>query len=242
MSQVDHFDSVAAHYDDLRNPAAPERFALLDRVGALRGTRLLDIGCGTGAQLHALRDVLGCRVSGIDASPGMLREARAKLPDADLRLGRAEQLPFGDGEFERALMLLVVHHFDRSAAFAEAHRVLEPGGRLLIQTPDPNAFQRFWMAPLFPSYVDVEQRRFPTGETLERELRTAGFEAVTIIRHAIPRSFTRDEAVARIRGRYASTFDHLSDEEYRTGLASAERDLADTVEYTFEMLIVRADR
>jgi ubiquinone/menaquinone biosynthesis C-methylase UbiE len=242
MSQVDHFDAVASRYDDLRRPGPLARYELLDRVGGLKGTRLLDIGCGTGVHLRAFQDLLGCRVSGIDPSPGMLREARTKLPDADLRPGRAEELPYGDDAFERAVMLLVVHHVDRPSAFAEARRVLEPGGCLIIQTADPAAFPSFWMAPLFPSYVDVEQRRFPAPLTLEQELLAAGFAAVRVTPHTVPRAFPRKEALERIRGRYASTFDHFSDEEYRAGLARAERELPATVEYTLEMLILRADR
>ena len=238
MSQVDHFDAVAGRYDELRRPVPLARYELLDRLGELAGTTVLDIGSGTGAHLRAFRDHFGCRVAGIDPSPGMLAEARAKLPDADLRTARAEELPFADATFERALMMLVVHHLDRRRAFGEARRVLARGGRLVVQTPDPAGFAHGWLAPLFPSYVDVEQRRFPAAETLERELRAAGFVSTSASGHTVERTFSREEAIARIRGRYASTFDHFSDDEYRAGLVRAERDLPETVEYTLAMLVV----
>ena len=86
---------------------------------------MLDIGCGTGAHAELLARHFGCVPAGVDASDGMLAQARAKLPDADLRLGTAERLPFEDGKnFDAALMVFVVHHVDHPRAFAEARRVL----------------------------------------------------------------------------------------------------------------------
>jgi SAM-dependent methyltransferase len=243
MSQTDHFDAVAARYDALR--AAGDfagLHATLAEVGDIAGTHLLDIGCGTGAHLKVFRDEYGCAVTGVDASARMLAEAHAKLPEADLRQGLAEALPFADGAFGAALMMLVVHHLDRPRSFAEARRVLASGGRLLVHTPDPDGFEHGWLAPLFPSYVDVERARFPTADRLTEELRAAGFGGVSTTRLTVPRTWSREYALQRIRGRYASTFDLLPDDEYEAGLARAERELPDPVEYTLESLVVRADR
>jgi SAM-dependent methyltransferase len=137
-------------------------------------------------------------------------------------------------------MSLVVQHLDRRRAFAEASRVLGAGGRLVIVTPEFESFPGAWMAPLFPSYVSVEQARFPSRPALEGELPAAGFAGVRFVGVPVQRRFTRESAVERIRGRYASTFDHFSDEEYREGLARAERELPDPVEYLLELLVVVA--
>jgi hypothetical protein len=112
----------------------------------------------------------------------------------------------------------------------------------VIATPDPAMFPRAWMAPLFPSYVDIEQRRFPDGETLDAALDGAGFRNVSCASLSVQRRFTREHALERLRRRYASTFDHMSDAEYREGLDRAERDLRDPVEYVLEWLIVVAER
>ena len=243
MSQTDHFDAVAARYDALRVP--PGLTILHDtllREGELTGKRVLDIGCGTGAALAILAQQFHCTVSGVDPSAGMLEQARRKLPDADLRQGVAEDLPFPDEAFDAALMMTVVQHVDRRRAFPETRRVLANGGRFLIATPDPAMFPRAWMAPLFPSYVEIEQRRFPAAETMEEELDAARFSAVRCVSLAVPRRFDREHALERLRRRYASTFDHMSDAEYAAGLARAERDLPDPVEYLLEWLIVVAER
>ena len=97
MSQTDYFDTAAPRYDALRTAGDLSRLlSALAEAGGFAGARLIDIGCGTGAHLRAFRDQYGADVSGIDASPQMLAEARAKLPDADLRVGLAEELPFPD--------------------------------------------------------------------------------------------------------------------------------------------------
>jgi SAM-dependent methyltransferase len=243
MSQREHFDAVADRYDALRvPPGLTILHHTLVRAGGLTGARVLDIGCGTGAALAVLEREFGCVVTGIDPSTGMLGECRRKLPHADLRQGVAEELPFSDEAFDAAMMMTVVQHVERSRAFPEARRVLVDGGRFVIATPDPEMFPRAWMAPLFPSYVEIEQRRFPGRETLERELPAAGFSAVRVVTLSAPRRFDRAHALQRIRHRYASTFDHMSDVEYREGLARAERELPSVVEYQLEWLVVVAVR
>ncbi|MGZ8687235.1 MAG: class I SAM-dependent methyltransferase [Gaiellaceae bacterium] len=243
MSQTEHFDAVAARYDELRwtGDFDPWHAAVVD-AGELAGARVLDIGCGTGEHLRVLREQHGCEVSGIDASQEMLDQARAKLPGADLRLGLAEHLPFPDAGFDAALMTVVVQHLDRPRAFAEARRVLAPGGRLIVHTPDPDAFERGWLAPFFPSYVEVERARFPAADALARELRAVGFARITLTPLQTPRCWPRDDALDCIRGRFISTFDLLPQDEYEAGLARAERELPDPVEYAYASLLVRADR
>jgi ubiquinone/menaquinone biosynthesis C-methylase UbiE len=241
VSQIEHFDRIAERYDRLRAPpGVTEVHETLVREADLAGKRVLDIGCGTGVNLRILAEAFGCDVSGVDSSEGMLEEARRKMPHADLRLGVAERVPFEGGRFDAALMSLVVQHLDRPRAFAEAFRVLGAGGRLVIVTPEFESFPRAWMAPLFPSYVAVEQSRFPSQPALGGELPAAGFSEVRFVTVPVPRRFSREDAIERIRGRYASTFDLLSEEEYREGLARAELELPDPVEYLLELLVVVA--
>jgi ubiquinone/menaquinone biosynthesis C-methylase UbiE len=241
MSHVEHFDRLAGRYDTLRAPPGVTAVhELLAREIDLAGKRVLDVGCGTGANLLVFARHFGCVPAGVDSSEGMLAESRRKLPDADLRRGVAEQLPFDDASFDATWMSLVVHLLDRPRAFAEARRVLVDGGRLIVVTPDADSFPRAWMAPLFPSYVAVEQARFPSRRVLAEELTAAGFASITVTLVPIERRFSREHALERIRGRYASTFDHFDDEEYRAGLARAERELPDPVEYLLELLVVVA--
>jgi hypothetical protein len=90
---------------------------------------------------------------------------------------------------------------------------------------------------LFPSMEAVDRARFVTGDELARELRAAGFQEVVLHRLSQQGSLTREQALERIRGRNISTFDLISEEEYEAGLARAERELPNTVEYRVEWLI-----
>lgn len=110
--------------------------AVLDAAHAGRGTRLLDVGCGTGLTL-VLAAQRGAIPSGLDISPGLLAIARerlhsAGLPGADLRDGDMESLPFADASFD-AVTGVNAFQFagDPRRALSAAARVLRPGGRVV---------------------------------------------------------------------------------------------------------------
>src|SRR5213596_169632 len=113
-SSASDFGALAPRYDELRHAEPEVRsevFALLVRAGDLRGRRVLDVGCGTGTLATWLAEHAAARVWGVDVSPEMLAVAREKVPaGVGLKEGRAEELPFKDGWFERAVMMLVLHH------------------------------------------------------------------------------------------------------------------------------------
>src|SRR5580692_8751943 len=105
--------------------------AVLDAAGAGQGTRLLDVGCGSGLTLVLARE-RGALPSGVDISPGLLGIARDRLPDADLREADMESLPFGDAAFD-AVTGVNAFQFagDPRRALREAARVTRPGGRVV---------------------------------------------------------------------------------------------------------------
>jgi SAM-dependent methyltransferase len=212
------------------------------REGDLRGRRVLEVGCGTGTMSTALAERALCKVWGVDASPEMVEIARGRVPDGvGLKVARAEDLPFRDGWFERAVMRLVLHLLDRSRALRELRRVLAPGGRLALATFAPEHFAEFWLNGLFPSLEAIDRARFPNPEQLARGILDAGFSAVRLVRLSQSRVTDRETALARIRGRHISTFDLLDEDEIRAGTARAEHELPERVEYRLEWLIAVAD-
>jgi ubiquinone/menaquinone biosynthesis C-methylase UbiE len=211
---------------------------VLVREGDLVGKRVLDVGCGTGRLADALQ-VRGNRVWGIDPSTEMVAEAKQRGVNA--KVARAEQLPFKEGWFERVVLWLTAHLLDRPQAFAELRRVLAPEGLALIATFDPSHFDRFWLNEIFPSLERIDRERFPTEDVLTWELLAAGFEP-RILRLSQRAEIDREAALERIRGRYISTLQLLSDEEYAAGVEKAERGLPDRIGYALEWLVAIAVR
>jgi SAM-dependent methyltransferase len=237
------FGSLARRYDTLR-PADRGWYEVLDAIweeGDLLGRRVLDVGCGTG-RLAAELARRGAKVWGVDSSPEMLAEARAGVGrEVGLKLGRAEELPFRDGWFDRAVLRLAVHLVERPAAFRELARVLVPGGRVVIASFRPEHFDRIWLARFFPSLKAIDLARFAGPDVLADELAAAGFVDVRARALSQDGRIERGAALERLRGRYISTLSLIPEEEYREGLARAERELADVTAYGLEWAIVVAE-
>ena len=240
-----NFGILAGRYDELR-PADElwhEAIEALVRAGDLRGRRVLDVGCGTGRLAALLAERHGCRVWAVDPSAEMLAAARARLPrEAGVKLASAESLPFRERCFERVTMTLVLHHVDRRRALPEIRRVLAEGGRFAALTFDPAHFPGYYLNRFFPSFLAIDSARFPPGEAIERELRDAGFVDVQTVPLSQTKTVDRETALAKIRGRHISTFQLISDDEYASGLARAERELPETIAYELHWLVVVADR
>ena len=107
--------------------------AALERLGPVAGLRVLDIGCGAGVFLRLAAD-RGAEPSGLDASEALVAHARRRVPEADVRVGDMESLPYDDDTFD------VVTGFtsfffanDMVAALREAGRVARPGGTVVVQ-------------------------------------------------------------------------------------------------------------
>ncbi|MEH0983062.1 class I SAM-dependent DNA methyltransferase [Micromonospora sp. CPCC 205556] len=122
-------DELAARPLDRAMLAA---FAELVRSGG--GGPVLDVGCGPGRISRHLRD-LGLDVAGLDLSPQMVARARRDHPDLRFTEGSMLELPTADGTLAGLVAWYSVIHLpdDRlPEAFAEFHRVLAPGGHLLL--------------------------------------------------------------------------------------------------------------
>jgi arsenite methyltransferase len=104
------------------------------------GDAVLDIGCGAGVDsLVAARLVgEGGRVVGVDVTPAMVERAQANLarlgwPQVSFQLADAEALPFPDNDFDAVISNGVFNlTLNKARALQEAHRVLKPGGRLML--------------------------------------------------------------------------------------------------------------
>jgi SAM-dependent methyltransferase len=173
-----HYDRIAGSYlASLAQPHTREYGAYLDRVvcqvlGERPLGRVAELCCGQGEALALLSGRIAEGV-GVDVSAAMLAAAAARLPEARFRFVQADatRLPFADAHFDTLLVFGGVHHVpDRRALFAEAARVLRPGGRLLFREPWSDFAPWRWLRALVyrlsPQLDAATERPLRLRETL----------------------------------------------------------------------------
>jgi demethylmenaquinone methyltransferase/2-methoxy-6-polyprenyl-1,4-benzoquinol methylase len=165
------FDTSAPHYDWITGAMSFGtgrwyRGDALRRHGIKPGTRLLDVGSGTGVIAALAQSLVGPagKVVAVDPSEGMLAEAR-KAGVTDTRVGRGEALPVGDAEFDMLTMGYALRHVeDLTTTFREYKRALVPGGRvLLLEITRPEgrvqyALVKFYLKHVVPAITRVVRR------------------------------------------------------------------------------------
>ena len=144
MSQLAFDEALATQMETLyrTRDVLRRRRLVREALEAAPGERILDVGCGPGFYLAELIEHVGPTGSlvGIDASPHTLALARHRTQGHDnveLHLADATALPVPDAGFDAALAVQVLEYVaDPDAALAELHRVLRPGGRLVVWDVD----------------------------------------------------------------------------------------------------------
>jgi malonyl-CoA O-methyltransferase len=190
------YDRWAEVYDHDRNPLpALEEPVVRAALGDVRGKALLDLGCGTGR--HALWLAgQGAAVTAVDFSEGMLAEARRKRGADSVRFvvhDLHDPLPFADAAFDALVSGLVLEHLrDLGPLFAEARRVLRPGGPAVVSAMHPAMFLRGSQAaftdPVSGEKVRPGSHRHTIGDFVMAAVR-AGFALADVTEHAPDAAF-----------------------------------------------------
>jgi SAM-dependent methyltransferase len=129
----------------------------------------LEVGCGTGNYLSAIRASVGCECIGTDPSRAMLEWLRGRDPGIQAVEGKAEQLPLPDASFDLVFCVDVIHHVEnREKAFREASRVLRAGGHICTVTDSERIIRnREPLSTYFPGTVPTELSRYPSLRELK---------------------------------------------------------------------------
>jgi ubiquinone/menaquinone biosynthesis C-methylase UbiE len=184
--EIEFFDRHAeADSYDVFTPESNRRLidAFARLSGLPQGSRIADLGCGSGAFTEQLRRA-GYSVVGIDISPKLIEVGRKKYPGLELAEGDVEALCFGDSSFDGILLSGLVHHFPNPRRCAEeTHRVLRPGGRFVAF--DPNRMNPFmWLyrdrsSPFYSPLGVTENERPVLAREVARVFEAAGFSVGT---------------------------------------------------------------
>ncbi len=172
-----NYDGLAREYARHRGTLPAVTEALIEGGSLTRDSRVLELGCGTGNYIRALKDTVGCACWGIDRSQDMLGQARARAGDVVFALGDATRLDFVDKSFDLVFSVDVIHHVDAPEDFyQEAYRVLVPGGQLCTMTHSEELIRHSMvMSRYFPETVAVNLARYPRIAELRAWMRGAGF-------------------------------------------------------------------
>ncbi|XP_045206604.2 uncharacterized protein LOC123558820 [Mercenaria mercenaria] len=183
MSIFEDYNSTCDSYDDNRQPIGADVVAGMIQIHGkkqLKDVHLLDAGCGTGNYAKALIGYGVGKVTLMDASSGMLRQARAKLVDAiaentvvSIIKNKLPEMPFGDGTFDVVLFSLVLHHLNPDSGkddtvhfqeleqtIAQARRVLRQNGVIVIITQSEDDLYNTWFYHINKEITKKYARKF----------------------------------------------------------------------------------
>jgi SAM-dependent methyltransferase len=182
---------VRAQYEDFWADAPPdpepwewERRRALLLAEVRPGERVLDLGCGAGRFVAAVRGA-GADPVGVELAEAALERARGNAPGADLRLVADDgSLPLEHASVDLVWCSEVLEHVpDTAHLLLEVRRVLRPGGRLLVTVPDHPRLRTAVIAlTRFEAHFDPlgQHLRFYTRRSLAATLEHAGFEDVRV--------------------------------------------------------------
>jgi ubiquinone/menaquinone biosynthesis C-methylase UbiE len=213
------YDEVARVYDRLRVGNLEMVQTIVKDAPLTRNSTVLDVGCGTTNNTALLAGATGARAIGLDLSLGMLREACRKPSSLPLVHASAGYLPFRSGTFGFAYMTEVIHHLeDFRTALTEMSRVLKSAGQACVVTQSHQQIEERMTSRFFPGTVLVDQARYPTIESIEAELRRAGFADVWSVEHRFTPVRLGPEYLSTVEGRGYSMLHKISEDEYQRGL------------------------
>ncbi len=217
-------EEAASDYVKLRTIHRPLLTVLTSGAGIHKGSKVLEIGCGTGNYICALQTQTGCVAWGLDPSRDMLSQARSQGPDVTWTCAPAENTGLNNIQFDFVFSVDAVHHFqDRVHVFSEINRLLSETGTICIATDSEEIIRsRTPLSLYWPETIEIELARYPRMETLETELRDTGF---VDLRQEEVRAVYELSDLTPCRAKVFSCLRLLSEETFQRGLERLKKDV-----------------
>ncbi len=224
MSNLYADPAAASRYNAARHLPEETKAFWMDSLKAVLPEvpvgRCLDLGCGTGRFTAVLAQTFACPVVGVEPSVAMLAVARAEaIPEVEWKQGSAEDIPLESGSVRLVFMSQVFHHLNKpQEALREIHRVLTPGGSLIIRNGTAENNEETEWLQCFPKALAFDARRIPTRDALEETVCRRPFELVTrqTFRQLFAASYR--DYYAKVGQRGLSSLIAISDEAFARGM------------------------
>jgi SAM-dependent methyltransferase len=243
MARIAYDDNDAAAFEAARH--LPDeglgawREAVARQLAPRPGTRLLDLGAGTGRWARAFTDWYdGIDVIAVEPAEAM----RARCAYPRVLAGDAADIPLADRDVDAAWLSTVIHHVpDLTAAARELRRVLRPGGTVLIRSAFAGRHHEITLFRFFPEAIRVLDT-YPAVADVEAAFATAGFTTVSF--EQVPQVTARSlrDVAATFRREAHTPLQLITDEEYATGLVRlhhAARSGSGPVVDALDLLVLR---
>ena len=222
--------------------------ALAGHIGRARqDLTILDLGAGTGRFSVLLAEAFHARVVAVEPSAKMRADAErgSAHPRIVYRDGAAGAIPAADGEFDFALLSMVIHHVpDLDACARELSRVVKRSGLVFIRNTFSGRLEGIRHYEFFPAARAIDEARLPRVERVREAFEARGFATValdTLEQHIDPSLAAHYDRIAR---RALSSFELISDADFEQGLAlmrvAADRETTPTpVQEKIDLLVLR---
>lgn len=153
--------------------------AMLARRYGKRGGRLLEIGSGMGHLVGQLEDTF--EAYGMDLNHWAVKQSKSVVENTELQTASAQELPFSDHSFNVVIIKHIVEHLpDPEKAIREIGRVTEPGGTLILATPNLDSLLKPWKGDQWIGYQDPTHISLkPPAEWLDM-IRSADFSPLKV--------------------------------------------------------------
>ena len=177
-NSIRKYDQIAHDYDSTFEGRFTARYKqkILELCDVPEGGRVLDVGCGNGSLINAIRQKSKVEAFGIDISPKMIAECRSRYTGINFEVSTGEKIGFADETFDAITICCVLHHLhDPQKFFEEAHRVLKRGGILIVGEPwNPFPIKQMMDYILSPLLRAGDNKTF-TRKQLHRLFKENGF-------------------------------------------------------------------
>ena len=219
-AQVD-YTSMSEIYDSYRSYADDVIKKIVELGQISPGKKVLDLGCGTGNISYQIKNKINTDIIGVDVSTDMLKVARSKSVEVVLADIDNQQLPFRDSSFDTVVAAYVIHQIKNlNFMLSECYRVLRNGVLVLLTSSHKQIEEQHpIIKDFFPSYVNIDKRRFPDINRIDTVLESLSFKDIAHEEVTVSKIPIDKEYLEKVKNKYVSTYHLMPQNEFENGIA-----------------------